>query len=681
MADRYWVGGSANWDSTAGTKWSATSGGAGGASVPTSADDVFFNAASGTVTITIASQGGIAKSINCTGFAGTITGNHPLNISGSVTLVSGMTFSYTGTMNLLATGTLTTAGKTIGPLTINASAGTVTLGGALTLTADGDITLTAGTFTTSASNFAVTARSLIISGTGAKTLTLNGSTVTLSREGSDAFDYTGSNLTFNAGTSTINISAGAGGGNVSFDAGAGLTFNNVNFSSTTALTRFIAGANTFNTLTLAAPASAGNIPTYFGGNQTITTLVANGASAVRRLTLANSIFNAGSRTLTVGTYTTKTDVDFKDISAAGASSPWSGTRLGNCGGTANITFAAAKSVHWNLAGTQNWTATAWATSSGGIPSINNFPLAHDTAIFDNGGAAGTVTIEPNINIGNFNASARTNAMTLVGTSNNRFRGDFINGTGVTLSAFSPFFIFPSAKTITSAGKTFASITSYDGGSLNLGDSLICTGALTLDYTADINAGTYTVSVGSLFATTGSSVNLGSASWTVTGSGSCWITTSATVSGSAQITLSNNTTTARSFAAGTNTFGKLTIGGNTSTSTTTITGTPTFSEIASTKTVAHTIVFPNVTTTVGEFSVRGAPSSLVTLSRTGASGTFTLTKSTAGLIDTDYLSISNSTVNPSNTWYAGANSTDGGGNTRWIFTPAPGAAAGNFFNLF
>ena len=32
MADRYWVGGSATWDNTAGTKWSTTSGGPGGAS-------------------------------------------------------------------------------------------------------------------------------------------------------------------------------------------------------------------------------------------------------------------------------------------------------------------------------------------------------------------------------------------------------------------------------------------------------------------------------------------------------------------------------------------------------------------------------------------------------------------------------------------------------------------------
>ena len=53
MADRYWVGGTATWDATVGTKWSTTSGGAGGASVPTSADNVFFDANSGAVTVTV----------------------------------------------------------------------------------------------------------------------------------------------------------------------------------------------------------------------------------------------------------------------------------------------------------------------------------------------------------------------------------------------------------------------------------------------------------------------------------------------------------------------------------------------------------------------------------------------------------------------------------------------------
>ena len=51
-ANRYWVGGTATWDGTAGTKWSTTSGGAGDSAVPTNADDVYFDSASGPVTVT-----------------------------------------------------------------------------------------------------------------------------------------------------------------------------------------------------------------------------------------------------------------------------------------------------------------------------------------------------------------------------------------------------------------------------------------------------------------------------------------------------------------------------------------------------------------------------------------------------------------------------------------------------
>lgn len=47
MADRYWVGGSGSWNDTSTANWSATTGGASGASAPTTADNVFFDANSG----------------------------------------------------------------------------------------------------------------------------------------------------------------------------------------------------------------------------------------------------------------------------------------------------------------------------------------------------------------------------------------------------------------------------------------------------------------------------------------------------------------------------------------------------------------------------------------------------------------------------------------------------------
>lgn len=69
-------GGTLDWDATAGTKWSTTSGGVGGEAVPTTSDDVFFDARDGAVTVTIAAHVN-CKNLDCTGFTGTLVhGNY-----------------------------------------------------------------------------------------------------------------------------------------------------------------------------------------------------------------------------------------------------------------------------------------------------------------------------------------------------------------------------------------------------------------------------------------------------------------------------------------------------------------------------------------------------------------------------------------------------------------------------
>ena len=145
MANRYWVGGTAAWDGTAGTKWALTSGGTGGEPIPTIADDVFFDSASGANTVTISAGNTGAKSIDCTGFTGTLAGNAAITVFGSITLVSGMTYTYTGTITFNATSTVISAGKTFAFLAVNAVSGTVTLGDAFNST--GNLNLTNGTLT------------------------------------------------------------------------------------------------------------------------------------------------------------------------------------------------------------------------------------------------------------------------------------------------------------------------------------------------------------------------------------------------------------------------------------------------------------------------------------------------------------------------------------------------------
>lgn len=119
MANRYWVGGTATWNGTAGTKWATTSGGAGGASVPGTGDNVFFDAASGSVTVTISSGNSLSLALNCTGFTGTFQGSalaaSPAMIDfwGDVTLSAGLTLSgYVG-FRFRAACNFTSAGQVI----------------------------------------------------------------------------------------------------------------------------------------------------------------------------------------------------------------------------------------------------------------------------------------------------------------------------------------------------------------------------------------------------------------------------------------------------------------------------------------------------------------------------------------------------------------------------------------
>ena len=243
MADRYWVGGSANWDGTAGTKWSTSSGGGGGASVPTTADDVFFtNLSTGTCTIAAGNTG--AKSINCTGFTGTIAGSAAITIAGSVTLVVGMTYSHTGTMTFTGTGTLTTAGKVFSAVTVNGSGITLTLGDALN-TSTRALNITQGAF--DAAIYNVTCNIVGSSGTAVRTITMGSGLWTLGGTGTIWNTAVTTNLTFNKNTANILLSSTSTLGRT-FSAG-GLSFNKLTIGGATGTSVFnLVGTPTFSEL-------------------------------------------------------------------------------------------------------------------------------------------------------------------------------------------------------------------------------------------------------------------------------------------------------------------------------------------------------------------------------------------------------------------------------------------------
>jgi hypothetical protein len=80
MANRYWVSGSGIWDASNTANWSTTSGGAGGASVPTASDDAYFDANSGGGTITI-NPGAVCDFIGGNGFTGHLIFNTDWGLS------------------------------------------------------------------------------------------------------------------------------------------------------------------------------------------------------------------------------------------------------------------------------------------------------------------------------------------------------------------------------------------------------------------------------------------------------------------------------------------------------------------------------------------------------------------------------------------------------------------------
>jgi hypothetical protein len=141
MANRYWVGGTATWDGTAGSKWALTSGGAGGQAVPTTSDTVFFTISSGANTVTIGT-GAVCSTLTMTGFTGTLAfGTNTISAAGTGTVFTGATtYSVSGTPLILVTNatatarTITTGSVTeANSISFNISAG----GSTLTITAGG----------------------------------------------------------------------------------------------------------------------------------------------------------------------------------------------------------------------------------------------------------------------------------------------------------------------------------------------------------------------------------------------------------------------------------------------------------------------------------------------------------------------------------------------------------------
>lgn len=350
MADRYAVNTPFTWNATVGNKWATTSGGAGGASVPTASDNAICDANSGGGTITIGAAS-TCLDLTCTSaagdFTGTIAGASTLAVSGSITLEAAMAgFTYTGVITLNATSakTITSGGKSFGGnITMNGVAGSWTLQDTFVSTA-ANVTLTNGTFNT------------------------NAKTVTMGQ-----FLSTNNNIrTVTITNSTIHLTGGGGVNPWNFTLTGGLTFNSsgstISFENPTASTwSFNTGGQTFNDIAMAG-AGSGTL-NFAGPNCVFRDLaISNAAAAILGLNVTMSL---------------------RTLNFTGYNGSWNGT--GQLSISGDLTLGAGMTV--------GSTGNLFFVATSGTQTITSNGVPFSTNLIRQDGSGGTTTLGDAISTG------------------------------------------------------------------------------------------------------------------------------------------------------------------------------------------------------------------------------------------------------------------------------------------
>lgn len=718
----YWVGGSGTWNTSTNTPWALSSGGAGSKGVPTQLDNTIIDNSSGTGTITCTS--GVCNNLTVTTANAVVLGatSSTLNLYGNLSFPSGGAFSantnvWTLSVRTDLSQTITTNSKTLSNISF-AGGGTYTLQD--NLTSSGTINFTVGTIalgnnTLTCNIFSATGllTKVITRGTGNINITGNATTILTILSGSYGSglifncNYSGSTGTRTINASGVNISISAGTDTVTFTSGNTISaLDFTGFSGTWANVQITIGGDCILSSGMTVSSGANTVSFSSTQSRTLTTngqildfpVTFSGGSGTLTLQDNCTIGSTRTTTLTSGTLVLGTTSSW--ILSTGffaSSNSNSRTITTNTSGFSQITLTGSNGTIWDTATTTNLTTTGFfkvVSTYSGSTGTRTFTLGGLAYDFKAGsvttgfscGTTGTDTVSvtgtaiANFDLSNFTGTLANTAMTIT--------GNYTLDAGVNLTAG------PAVTTFAAASGTQQILTdnklipfpltiNAPGVTVSLQSNLLVGPARALTLTAGtFSANTYTVSAG-VFSSNNSNtrtINMGSNTWSLSGTGIVWdlaTTTNLTFNkNTANIILSTTSTNARTFAGGGLTYNNLTIGGATGISTLTVTGNNTFNTISSTKTVAHTITFTaGTTTTVSNWTVSGTSGNVVTLNSSSVGSTATLTKTGGGTITVDYMDIKDSIATPTSTWYA-TNSVDSGNNTGWNF-----GGNSNFFRLF
>lgn len=521
MANRYWVGGTGNWSDNT-NHWSATDGGAPGASTPTSADNANFTASSAgaAYVVTVDSAASCLDITTAAPAAGTLTltPTAALSVYGSMSLHSGILGGTGVAIVFAATAigkTITTNGySTSGGWTFNGAGGGWTLNDGLTTT--GAVTLTAGTLNTNGQT--CNWGSYASAGTGTRVLTLGASIINVTASGGWAQSTT-TNFTLNANTSSIRLAT-----NASNFTGGGLTYYELQHTATSST--ILDSGNSFTNFIKSFGSAAGSLS--LSGNITVTgTLTLTGTSDLYRLVVSSNTLGT-QRTITSASNSISY-CDFQDIVGAGAAS-WNLSAItgnsGDCGNNSGITFTTPTTLYW-YADTGNMSSSAkWFLGTGGTGGAGRGPLPQDTLIFDGNSfstTGKTVTMDL-ARIGSMDWTSATNnpTWTQSGAVSKGFYGGMTLISGMSLTTSASTFVFSGASnsTLTTGGKTIDAslIIQRPSATITLGDDL----TLAASRGITLNNGTFDTNNKNLNISTFASASGASVARTlVMGNGNTW----------------------------------------------------------------------------------------------------------------------------------------------------------------
>jgi hypothetical protein len=604
----------------------------------------------------------------------TLAGTQGLQIYASMTLYAGMIWSHTGALTFTGTGvqTITTAG-----VSISATGVTTSYAGAPgTRTQQDNFTAPNAAFNNSAGNWTLNGYTLSVkrfntSNGNTRSLVLTNGTIQCTAAGNLTIwnSSNTSGLTLTATNSTVILT----------------TTSSTNQSRTFPCTANF-GAFAFNNLTINNNASYASISLQSGATVNGLLTYAGSNANSQRLYVFSSV-KGTARTFTVSSTPSLTNVDYEDFALSGGGSPYSGTSVGDCGGNSGITFTAAVTRYWVGNGGAITDTAHWSTSSGGATGAS-FPLPQDTARFDANSfssASQTVTMGvEELRLGTFDWSGVTNSPVYANTNATWIYGSaHFNDQDILSLSDDIYFSGRGSYTLSGMSAVAATLPNFTvdaiGGTYTLQSDLGNSGLSTsLRVTLVLTNGTFDANDHSLYLNAFSSSNsnartlsMGNGTWylsqVVTALWNCATTTNLTINAEgSMIEVQGSGVSSCTFSGGGKTYNDLRIN-RTGTGSILFIGSNTFNHFDDISGVSHSILFTaGTTTTVSSWSATGTAGYTITIGSSTAAN-HNLVKAGAGIVNSDYLSISRSQASPADTWYAGNNSTDGGNNTGWLFS--------------